>query len=93
MIEVEFDCTEDIAHLSPTEVTSLKSELDHDKWFRDEWYITGNKLTVSGTCQVDDYTDAAPDVAFELKCLLWQFDIDADVDAKEIAHDIDYIPW
>lgn len=93
MIDVAFDCTEDIAHLTPAEVISLKSELDHDIWFRDDWYITGNKLTVSGTCQVDDYSCAAPDVAFELKCLLWKFGVDADVAAKQIFNDVDYIPW
>lgn len=93
MIEVAFDCTEDIAHLTPAEVTSLKSELDHDIWFRDDWYITGGKLTVSGTCQVDDYSSTAPDVAYELECLLGKFNIDADVAAKRIINDIDYIPF
>ena len=92
MIEVAFDCTEDISHLSPAEVASLKAELDHDIWFRDDWYIT-DKLTVSGTCQVDDYSYAAPDVAYELECLLGKFDIDADVAAKRIINDIDYIPF
>ena len=93
MIEVAFDCTEDISHLSLAEVTSLKSELDHDIWFRDDWYITGDKLTVSGTCQVDDYSSAAPDVAYELECLLGKFNIDADVAAKRIINDVDYIPF
>lgn len=97
MIEVAFACTEDISHLTPAEVTSLKSELDHDIWFRDDWYITGNitgnMLTVSGTCQVDDYSYAAPDVAYELECLLGKFNIDADVAAKRIINDVDYIPF
>ena len=90
MIEIRYDCTGDISHLTPQEHASLISELDHDNWFRDDWHITGNTLTIEGSCEVDDYSYAAGDVEYELKCLLWHYDIDADITARQIEYEPDW---
>lgn len=90
MIEVEYDCQEDISHLSPEGRAKLDAELDRDNWFRTGYHIDGTTLTISGSCEVDDYVYAAPDVAHELNCLLWKFNIDADVEAHEVKHEPDW---
>lgn len=90
MIEIEYDCTEDISHLSPEGRAKLDAELDRDNWFRTGYHIDGSTLTISGSCEVDDYVYAAPDVAAELENLLWQFNIYADVEAHEVEHEPDW---
>lgn len=90
MIEIEYDCTEDISHLSHENRAKLDTELDRDKWFRTGYHIDDTTLTISGSCKVDDYAYAAPDVAAKLESLLWQFNIDADVKTRAVEHEPDW---
>lgn len=91
---IEYSCTGSIRHLTANEKRYLKKKLDADKWFCENWGIKGDTLILDGSCEVDEYNNAK-DVADEIDCLMYAFDIDAEIKTREADDEPDWgrIPY
>ena len=85
---VEYEITGSVEHLTAAEVDKLLSDLHGSQY---DWTLDGTELEVSGSCEVDDYSTDAADVADEIKWWLrTAYDIDADGSATEVESEPDW---
>lgn len=87
MMTVNYECEvvlSEYEHLTQDDLEALDNALRYY-----DCYLDGDKLTISGECEVDDYTTTAADVAADIKWLLWQ-SASVDADVKATCDDDDY---